>query len=150
MGADTTSTHLIFFIAATIVAVSASGILAGVAMDLSDKLDVRGKAFGEQLTTSIRIANDPGKVPVVDNEFLIYVKNTGQSTLDANLVTLMVNGAACTSLGADVLPDRDTDVWRPGDVVELSCHEDYLEPVDNQVRVVTQNGVYDDMKFRMD
>lgn len=146
MGADTTSTQLIFFIAATLVAVSASAILSGIVIDLSGKMDAKGAEIGEQLTTDIKIANDPGSVP--NNPVLIYVKNTGQTTLNATLTTLLVDGSVVTTTKSIVGAAAGTTEWRTGDVLKLT-YTATLASGDHQVRVLTQNGVHDDMKFRV-
>ena len=141
MGADTTTTHLIFFIAGTVVA--AAG-LSSVVFDLTGKVDAKGRQLGEVITTDIKIANDPGMVP--NNPVVIYVKNIGTSTLDASLATLILDGSAVSSTNT-VLGSADT-WWRPGDVAKLE-YAASLAPGDHQARVVTQNGVHDELKFRV-
>src|SRR6266513_2618812 len=90
MGADTTSTQLIFFIAATVIATATAGILSGIVVDLSGKASIKGKAFGDELQSEIQIVNDPSKV--ANNPVLYYVKNTGSTTLDYGNMTVIVDG----------------------------------------------------------
>lgn len=147
MGADTTSTQLIFFIAATLVATAASAALSGVVFDLTGKLDEKGEQLSGVLATDIRIINDPAVVP--NNPVLIYVKNTGTYTLNGTLTTLLVNGAAVSPTISIVDAPAGYDVWKTGDVLLMSYATTLSTTADHQARVITQNGVADDLRFRV-
>src|SRR5438094_6801789 len=95
MGADTPSTQLIFFIAATVIATATAGILSGVVVDLSGKASVRGKAFGDELQSQVQIINDPARV--LNDPVLYYVKNTGAKELDYGNMTIIVDGAVVST-----------------------------------------------------
>lgn len=142
MGADTTSSHLIFFIAATIVAVAASGVFSGVVFDLMDQARVKGEHFGTVLTTEITIINDPRSMP---NPPYFYVKNTGQSLLNHTAATVLVDGSVVTT--TVTLLDGET-TWRPGVIANMS-YGTSLTAGDHRVRVVTENGIHDELAFRV-
>lgn len=143
MGADTTSTHLIFFIAATVVATAAAGILSGVVTDLVEKASVRGEAFGAEITSDVKIINDPARV--LNDPVVIYVKNTGSTTLDHEEATVLVDGAVVAA--TVTLLDGET-AFRPGAVMQIS-HAAALASGDHSVQVVMENGVKDELKFRI-
>lgn len=143
MGADTTSTQLIFFIAATVVATATAGILAGVVVDLSGKASVRGKAFGAELQSEVQIINDPAAVP--NNPVKFYLKNTGLTELDYLNVTVLVDGVI-VSTTETLLGGEET--FRYGAVAEVTYAAN-LAAGDHSVQVVMENGVTDTLKFRI-
>jgi archaellum component FlaG (FlaF/FlaG flagellin family) len=142
MGADTTSTQLIFFIAATVIATATAGILSGVVIDLSSKASIRGHAFGDQLQSEIKIINDPAVVP--NNPVLFYVKNTGATTLDYGNMTVIVDGKIVTT--TETLLNGET-TFRYGAVAQVS-YATTLASGDHYVQVTMENGVSDELRFR--
>ena len=143
MGADTTSTHLIFFIAATVVATATAGILSGVVTDLVGKASLRGAEFGEELTSDVQIINDPNRV--LNNPVVFYVKNTGTTTLDHGNATFLVDGAYVTT--TKTLLGGET-TFRAGAVMEVT-YSATLPSGDHRVQVVMENGVKDELRFRI-
>ncbi|HVM45359.1 MAG TPA: hypothetical protein VM582_05435 [Candidatus Thermoplasmatota archaeon] len=144
MGADTTSTQLIFFIAATVVATATAGIFTGVVTDLTGKASIRAKSFGDELASEVEIINDPSAV-VTSPETLFYVKNTGATTLDHTRVTVLVDGAIVST--TNELMDGET-TFRPGAVLKIT-YAATLPAGDHRVAVVMDNGVRDEMRFRI-
>lgn len=143
MGADSTSTQLIFFIAATVVATATAGILAGVVVDLTGKASIRGKAFGEELQSEVAIINDPAAVP--NNPVKIYVKNVGSTTLDWYNMTVMVDGSVVTATRS-LLGGETT--FRYGAICEVS-YAATLATGDHTFHIVMENGVSDTLKIRI-
>lgn len=143
MGADTTSTQLIFFIAATVVATATAGILAGVIVDLSGKATIRGQAFGDELQSEVQVINDPAIVP--NNPVKFYVKNTGSTQLDYANMTVMVDGVAVTTTKALLDSATSFDYG----VVCVVTYTANLTAGDHTVQVVMENGVSDSLKFRI-
>lgn len=143
MGAETTSTQLIFFIAATVLAVATAGILSGVVVDLSGKASIKGKALGDELQSEVQIINDPSIV--ANNPVLYYVKNTGSITLDHTSITVVVDGVIVTT--TNTLLDGETE-FRSGAVAQLSYATNQAAG-DHYVQVVMENGVSDEIRYRM-
>jgi len=81
MGFSLTGTHIIFFIAAVIVAGLVSGILISVTMDISTSLSEKGGRVQEQLDTDFEIINDPDNIPDVGGYYRFYLKNIGGKKL---------------------------------------------------------------------
>ena len=144
MGADTTSTQLIFFIAATVVAAAAAGILSGIILDLSGKMEIRGKAFGEEIESRIEIINDPRSV-VTSPDTLFYVKNTGKRQLDYLNATIILDGEIVTTTHS-LLGGESS--FRSGAVMQIT-YDPTLAAGDHTLRVVMENGVSDDFEFRI-
>lgn len=142
MGADTTSTQLIFFIAATVVATATAGILSGVVVDLSSKASIRGHAFGDELQSEVKIINDPAVVP--NNPVVFYVKNTGATTLDYGNMTVIVDGQIVSTTQA-LLNSEQT--FRYGAVAQVT-YTATLAAGDHYVKVSMENGASDELRFR--
>ena len=147
MGADTTSTQLIFFIAATVVATAAAGIMAGIVTDLTTQAEVRGRSFGSSITSEITVINDPNNVISSPNT-LFYVKNTGETELDWLNMTLILNGAIVpTSSLSFSLLGGETD-YRPGAIAQVT-YTGSPGAGDHDLKVVMENGVSDTFRFRI-
>ena len=144
MGADTTSTQLIFFIAATVVATATAGIFTGVVTDLTDKASVRAKSFGDELQSEVEIINDPNAV-VTSPATVFYVKNTGSKTLDWESMTVLVDGVV-VSTTKELLGGETS--FRQGAVVEVT-YAATLAAGDHRVAVNMENGVSDELRFRI-
>jgi archaellum component FlaG (FlaF/FlaG flagellin family) len=143
MGAETTSTHLIFFIAATVVATATAGIFTTVVTDLTGKATIKARAFGDELSSDIRIINDPSKI--VTNPTLFYVKNTGGTTLDYGNATVIIDGQVVSTTRTILSPDT---TFRQGAVMQVS-YAGTPSAGDHRVLVSMENGVSDEMRFRI-
>lgn len=139
---DTSST-MIFFITSTVVATVVAGGLTTAVMSFSGKIDVKGKALGESLTTDITIINDPKSVTTSPN-LLIYVKNTGSRTLDKSLLNVLVDGQYATWTSAFA---GGATAWGQGNVTTLTISAPAIAVGDHSVRVVTDYGRAADFKF---
>lgn len=147
MGADTTSTQLIFFIAATVVATAAAGIMAGIVTDLTAKAEVRGQAFGASITSEVTIINDPNSI-VTSPDTLFYVKNTGDTELDWFNMTVILDGAVLTNSQVSLtLLDGETR-FRPGAITQIT-YTGAPASGDHTLKVVMENGVADTLRFRI-
>lgn len=144
MGADTTSTQLIFFIAATVVATAAAGVMSNTVTDLVGKAKVRSDAFGSEIISEIKIINDPSKVTASPTT-VFYVKNTGQTTLDHASATVLINGAVVAT--TPTLLAGET-LFRTGAVAQYEYGAS-LASGDHRVSISMENGVHDELRFRV-
>lgn len=144
MGADTTSTQLIFFIAATVVATAAAGIMTGIVTDLVGKSQERSEAFANEIVSEVKFVNDPTLV-VVSPDTLFYVKNTGSTTLDWYNATIVLNGAVITTTPS--LLGGETS-FRAGAVVQY-LYAPTLSSGDHRVSISMENGVHSEFRFRV-
>jgi flagellar protein FlaG len=90
MGFSLTGTHVIFFIAAVIVAGMVSGVFIAVTMNVTTSLSNRGDRVKEQLDTDFAIINDPNTIPVTGAYFIFYLKNIGGAKLTTTNQTFQV------------------------------------------------------------
>ncbi len=148
MGAETSSTHLIFFIVAMIIAASVAGMMYTNVNAVLNATQSASNTLSSQIKTDITIINDPENIPKSGNVYTFYVKNTGKSILTTELVSVLVNGV--------YIPDEDvqktvigdgTTTWQPTDVLQLDINYPGMPSGDNYLRVITENGVDDFLEF---
>ncbi len=90
MGFSLTGTHVIFFIAAVIVAGMVSGVFIAVTMNVATSLSNRGDRVSEQLNTDFDIINDPNIIPMTGAYYIFYLKNIGGVRLTTSNQTFQV------------------------------------------------------------
>ncbi|HWG91357.1 MAG TPA: hypothetical protein VNZ52_10975 [Candidatus Thermoplasmatota archaeon] len=150
MAVDGAASQLIFFIAGTIVALGAVGVMTSVILDLNNHIDDKGKVLSEAMATDIAIVNDPNAVPEANSggtwKIRIYVKNTGTRILDPTLFTTLYDGEYKT-YDTPTYPGGETK-WSPGVVVLFNVAVGSTQPTgDHVIRVVGDGGRYDELRF---
>jgi flagellar protein FlaG len=90
MGFSLTGTHVIFFVAAVIVAGMVSGVFIAVTMNVTTSLSNRGDRVTEQLNTDFDIINDPNIIPMTGSSYVFYLKNIGGVRLTTSNQTFQV------------------------------------------------------------
>ena len=146
--AETAITHMIFFIAAVVLAMGVVSVLSTNVQSISGATTVGSKVMSDQLRTDITIINDPNEVPYINNEnYTFYVKNTGRSELNIDFVNVILDGILIQSNNQDVAVLDGGAVWRSGDVLGVNVTTSQLSSGDHSVRVVSENGKSDSMNF---
>lgn len=151
MGAETSSTHLIFFIAAMIIAAGVAGVIYTNINAVVASTQSASSTLSKQLQTDITIINDPGNIPKSGDIYTFYVKNTGKSTLTIELVSVLINGVYIPDddIQKTVISGGTTTVWRTSEVLQLDVTYASMPSGDNDLRVITENGVDDFLKFEI-
>lgn len=144
MGFDVSGTHMIFFIAAVILAAGVVGVLTTSVNTFAGELDTRGQSLAAEMATDIRIINDPADVP--NNPLVLYVLNTGSRPIAPQSAIVFVDGQAYTTLGLDVLGTND-EVHRQGQVLEITVTGLNVASGDHRVKVTMAHGVSDSIPF---
>jgi flagellar protein FlaG len=90
MGFSLTGTHVIFFIAAVIVAGMVSGVFIAEIMNITTSLSDRGDRLKEQLDTDFAIINDPNTIPKSGDSSIFYLQNIGGASLTTTNQTFQV------------------------------------------------------------
>lgn len=149
MGAETSSTHLIFFIVAMIIATGVAGVIYTNVNAVVNSTQYASSTLSRQLQTDITIINDPGNIPKSGDIYTFYVKNTGKSTLTAELVTVLINGVYIPDddVQKTVIGGGTTTVWRTSEILQLEVTYASMPSGDNNLRLITENGVDDSFKF---
>ena len=146
MGFGVSGSHTVMFIAAIVVAVGVVATMQTSVTRLSGGMDARGDALTRELTTDIRIVNDPGDMP--DNPLVLYVLNTGTSSLEPTETIVLVDGAVRTDLAFDVLDTTD-ETLRAGQVLKVTVNNEDLASGDHRVKVIVEHGVSDTLRFNI-
>lgn len=149
MGAETSSTHLIFFIVAMIIAAGVAGVIYTNVNAVVNSTQSASSTLSKQLQTDITIINDPGNIPKSGDIYTFYVKNTGKSTLTTELVSVLINGVYIPDddVQKTVIDGGITPVWRTSEVLQLDVTYVSMPLGDNDLRVITENGVDDFLEF---
>ncbi|OYT45992.1 flagellar protein G [Thermoplasmatales archaeon ex4484_6] len=144
MGMSTSSTQLVFFIAAMVIASGLVGLFAETITSMTDGVRSRGDMVYDKLLTDITIVNDPynmGNDPVT-----IYVKNTGKLSLATTVDVLVDNGPVSSdNTTISVVGGGD---WDPGDLLSIVLDIN-LSDGEHTIKIVVNNGVSDRFSFRI-
>jgi len=142
-------THLIFFIGAIVIAVGVIGVMTHNVQSITASSGVSSKTLADQLKTDITIINDPAAIPYVGTNYSFFVKNTGKNTLDNSTVNMFIDGTYINVTNKMTIMDGG-NIWYPTYVLRLNyTTTTQLSSGDHTVRVVTGNGVFDTMPFRI-
>ena len=148
--ADSSTSSLILFIASMIVAVAVAGVLIQAVADVSQAVDTRGDDVSETIRTDFEIISDPemGVYNSSTGNVTLVVKNTGTESLaaSADVIDVLVNGRFQTNVTVQHVDGQD--LWRPGDVVEITVDVGDLPSGDHRVKIVA-NGVQEVFEFRI-
>ncbi len=101
--AETSVSHLIWFIVSVAVAGSAGIGLTVYVQSISEGLEERADTLAGTLGTDIAVINDPACVPYnqTSGEMVIYIKNTGSTELNVDSIIVLIDGAHYETLPAD-------------------------------------------------
>lgn len=142
-------TQLIFFIGAVIIAVAVIGVVTTNVSTITSSYGLSSKTLADQLKTDIIIINDPNSIPYVLNNYSFYVKNTGKTTLNPTNVNMFIDGNY-TNVTNKWTVMQGGNNWDPTEVLRLNYTTGtQFSSGDHNVRVVTENGVFDIMTFRI-
>jgi flagellar protein FlaG len=148
MGAETSATHMIFFIASVIIAGSVVGALFINTQSVTDSIGAASKTLSEQLRTDITIINDPENIPKSGNVYTFYVKNTGSTILPTDYVNVIIDGRIIADSDMTKTIVDGSSTWSFGDVLQIDVTYAGLPSGDHTIRVITENGIDDIMDFK--
>ncbi len=143
--ASGSATELIFFVSALIVATAVVAVAANGVYDLTNGINDQGEQVSSEMSTRIVIINDPSAMP--NDPLLIYVQNTGSTTLNHNYISVMLDGVVTTDYSLSLSGNR-TSFWDPASLLTISV-DVALSSGDYTVQVTTENGISDTLSFRI-
>jgi len=145
MGFSLTGTHIIFFIAAVIIASAVSGVFIVVVNDVTNSFSERGDRVQEQLDTEFKIINDPDNIPTAGSDYLFYLMNVGGREIATSNTTfhLFIDGDL---VAADNYNFSDNSI-QPEDVTTIYIDTSEISAGDRTLRVVGPQAVEDEFTF---
>jgi len=151
MGAETSSTHMIFFIVAMIIAAGVASVIYTNVNAIVDASHASSNTLSQQLRTDVTIINDPVNIPISSDVYTFYALNTGKSTLTTELVTVLINGVYISedSIQKSIIYGGNTTTWRPEDVLQIDITYPGMPNGDNRINLITENGIYDSFEFNI-
>ena len=147
MGFSLTGAHVIFFVAAVIVAGTVSGIFIGITSNVSTSLSNRGDRIQEQLDTDFTIINDPKNIPTEGSDYIFYIKNTGGKKLITTNETfqLFMDGEIIATANYNFSDDS----IQASEYTKIYVAQSIISPGDHTLRVVGPLAVEDEFTFEI-
>ena len=145
MGFSLTGTHVVFFIAAVIIAGAVSGVFIAVINGVTTSFAERGDRVEEQLDTEFKIINDPDNIPTAGSDYLFYLKNIGERKIPTtnDTFTLFIDGE---------LVERDNYNFSDNSIQKEEYTILYIDiseisAGDRVIRIVGPQDIVDEMTF---
>ena len=147
MGFSLTGTHIVFFIAAVIVAGAVSGIFTAVTLNISKSLKEKCERLRDKLDIDFEIINDPENIPLSGGYYLFYVKNIGDKKLETTNDTFQV------FIDGNILSRDDyyfsSNYTLQADVVTLYISSTEISSGNHKLKLVGPRGVYHEFDFEV-
>ncbi|MBO8182205.1 MAG: flagellar protein G [Archaeoglobus sp.] len=143
------SAHVIFFVAAVILASSISAMLVTTVEKVSIGLKVQGENLETKIGTDFKIVNDPVNIPVNNSvsppEYTFYIKNIGTKSIlmTESTLTVLIDGAFISEANLRLNPDGEL---KPGYLGQIFVRTN-LSSGDHKITVILENGHSDSLKF---
>jgi len=128
--ASVSASHLIIFIASLVIAAGVVGTLTTGVDRVSSAIDDRSLDVSQQVRMDMAIISDPGNAAYDSgNNLTIHVRNTGSQGVpieNAEAVDIVLNGKFVGNGDLTITDANEgaSNVWRPGDVVEIIIDND--------------------------
>jgi len=144
--ASTPASEMIFFIAALAISSTIAAFMFSTVGDTSSIFSQEVRSMADTIRDDITIINDPNSV--TNDPVIIYVKNTGSSTLpvDTKIADVIINGTYQTNYSMVSLSGNAE--WEPSDVVKFTINTS-LSSGSNTIRIYVRGNEWDEMKFRI-
>lgn len=137
--ASSVASEAILFIGAVIAATAFAGVFTVVVAGLADDMRVNSEVRADQEHADARIINDPATM-TQSPDLVLYLKNTGSISLDAQETVVIIDGDIHEALAFDVLESADDETWPPGEILEVTATGASLGSGDHRVRAVLGTG----------
>jgi len=147
MGFSLTGTHVIYFIAAVIIAGVVSGILIAVTSDISSSLSLLGDDIQDGLDYEFAIINDPANIPDVSGNFRFYLKNIGRKELPTttSIFNIFIDG----DLIATANYSFEDDSIKIGEVTTIYILNSEISSGNHNLRVVGPQDIDKEFAFEI-
>ena len=145
MGFSLTGTHVIFFIAAVIIAGTVSGVFIAVITDISSSFSERGDRVQDQLDIEFKIINDPNNIPTSGSYYQFYMKNIGGKKITTTNETfnIFIDGEIVVTTNYNFLV---TSI-KTEEVATMNILNSEIGAGDHTLRVVGPQAIDDEFTF---
>ena len=145
MGFSLTGTHVVFFIAAVIIAGGVSGVFLAVVNDVTSSFEQRGKRVQEQLDIEFTIINDPDNIPSSGGDYIFYLKNIGTKEIPTSTSTfnVFIDGEIVVTPNYSF---TETSI-QSDDVTTLNIDQGQISSGDHTLRIVGPQAIDDEFTF---
>lgn len=145
MGFSLTGTHVVYFIAAVIIASAVSGVFITVINNVASSYLERGDRVQEQLDTEFKIINDPNNIPTEGSDYVFYIKNIGGASFATSNETfqLFVDGEII-GIGNYNFSEKSIT---PDEVSSIYVETSEISVGDHTLRVVGPQAIEDEFTF---
>ena len=147
MGFSLTGAHVIFFVAAVIVAGTVSGVFIAITLNVSTSLSYRGDRISEQIDTEFKIINDPNNIPQSgdSNYYLFYLKNIGAKGITTSNETFQI------FIDGDIVDISDYNFTensiQPSEYTTIYVSQSLISSGDRTLRIVGPMAIEDEFTF---
>lgn len=150
--AETAITHMIFFIAAILIAMTVIAVMTSNVQSLTGATASSSKVLSEQIKTDITIISDPEIIPYnsTSKEYTFYAKNTGRTDLDTEYIDVFIDGLHIDPQNLETDFFEEDVLWQPGNtlVIDVKVTTEMTEG-DHRILIAAENGKSDSMDFRI-
>jgi len=145
LGFSLTGTHVVFFIAAVIIAGAVSGVFIAVITGVTTSFEERGNRVEEQLDTEFKIINDPDNIPTSGDSYLFYLKNIGAKKITTTNETfnIFVDGELIIVANYTF---SDSSI-QAGEVTTIYVVNSEISSGDHTLRIVDSQAIDDEFTF---
>ena len=145
MGFSLTGTHVVFFIAAVVVAGAVSGVIIGVIQGVTTSFQNRGERVEENLDIEFKIINDPDNIPTEGSNYLFYLKNIGERKIPTtnDTFTIFIEGDLVVKANYNF---SDTSIKKE-EHTTLYVNNAEISTGDQTLRVVGPQDIVDEFTF---
>jgi flagellar protein FlaG len=145
MGFSLTGTHVVFFIAAVIIASAVSGVFITVIDGVMSSFSERGKIIEENLDTNFIIINDPDNIPTSGSFYVFYIKNIGNRKVATTNETfnLFIDGEIVVTTNFNF---SESSI-QPEEVTNMLVATSVISAGDHTLRAVGPQDIVDEFIF---
>ena len=145
MGFSLTGTHVVYFIAAVIIAGAVSGVFVAVIQDVTGSFSERGDRVQEKLDIEFKIINDPDNIPSTTNDYIFYLKNIGtvKITTTNQTFNLFIDGEIIKTSNYNF----SENTLQPEDTVPLYIDKGDIVIGDHKLMVIGPQDIDDEFTF---
>ncbi len=144
MGFGDVATHLIFFIAAIILASSASAIMFTTVQKVTLEANEQGDVIKKIVGTDFEVINDPASVVYNStiNAYIIYLKNTGSEDMyvTSSTLTVLLNGVSVNF-------QSDKISLKPGETATLYVYSSRINGT-AKLSIINEIGIKKTFEFQ--